>query len=83
MAGETIITVVGNLTADPELRYTQGGLAVANAGDGHRWRALAEDDEPATGLVHAAEVGIGGDEHPKRRVEHRVDGKRSLGETQR
>jgi len=30
MAGETIITVVGNLTADPELRYTQGGLAVAN-----------------------------------------------------
>lgn len=30
MAGETILTVVGNLTADPELRYTQGGLPVAN-----------------------------------------------------
>jgi single-strand DNA-binding protein len=30
MAGETVITVVGNLTADPELRYTQNGLAVAN-----------------------------------------------------
>ncbi|WP_030147706.1 single-stranded DNA-binding protein [Mycetocola saprophilus] len=30
MAGETIITVVGNLTSDPELRYTQSGLAVAN-----------------------------------------------------
>ena len=30
MAGETIINVVGNLTADPELRYTQSGLAVAN-----------------------------------------------------
>jgi single-strand DNA-binding protein len=30
MSGETIITVVGNLTADPELRYTQSGLAVAN-----------------------------------------------------
>ena len=30
MAGETTITVVGNLTADPELRYTQNGLAVAN-----------------------------------------------------
>ena len=30
MAGETIITVVSNLTADPELRYTQSGLAVAN-----------------------------------------------------
>lgn len=30
MAGETIITVVGNLTADPELRYTPNGLPVAN-----------------------------------------------------
>ena len=30
MAGETIITVVGNLTSDPELRFTQNGLAVAN-----------------------------------------------------
>ncbi len=28
--GETITTVVGNLPADPELRYTQNGLAVAN-----------------------------------------------------
>ncbi|WP_156760007.1 single-stranded DNA-binding protein [Microbacterium karelineae] len=30
MAGETIITVVGNLTADPELRYTQSGIPVVN-----------------------------------------------------
>jgi single-strand DNA-binding protein len=30
MSNETIITVVGNLTADPELRYTTSGLAVAN-----------------------------------------------------
>lgn len=30
MAGETIITVVGNLTADPELRYTQNGVPVVN-----------------------------------------------------
>ena len=30
MAGETVITVVGNLTADPELRFTQSGFAVAN-----------------------------------------------------
>jgi single-strand DNA-binding protein len=30
MVGETKITVVGNLTADPELRYTQNGLPVAN-----------------------------------------------------
>jgi single-strand DNA-binding protein len=30
MAGETLITVVGNLTADPELRFTPSGAAVAN-----------------------------------------------------
>ena len=30
MAGEAFITLVGNLTSDPELRYTQNGLAVAN-----------------------------------------------------
>ena len=30
MAGETIITVVGNLTADAELRFTPSGAAVAN-----------------------------------------------------
>lgn len=29
MAGDTFITVVGNLTADPELRYTTNGVAVA------------------------------------------------------
>ena len=30
MAGETPITVIGNLTADPELRFTPNGAAVAN-----------------------------------------------------
>ncbi|MDR1767450.1 MAG: single-stranded DNA-binding protein [Propionibacteriaceae bacterium] len=30
MAGETQITVVGNLTADPELRFTPSGAPVAN-----------------------------------------------------
>ncbi|WP_190264854.1 single-stranded DNA-binding protein [Glutamicibacter nicotianae] len=30
MAGETLITVVGNLTADPEMRFTANGAAVAN-----------------------------------------------------
>ncbi|MEB4614873.1 single-stranded DNA-binding protein, partial [Leucobacter sp. M11] len=29
MAGETVITVVGNLTADPELRFTNSGVALA------------------------------------------------------
>ena len=30
MAGETVITVIGNLTADPELRFTPAGHAVAS-----------------------------------------------------
>ncbi|WP_333619789.1 single-stranded DNA-binding protein [Dietzia sp.] len=30
MAGETVITVVGNMVADPELRFTPSGAAVAN-----------------------------------------------------
>jgi single-strand DNA-binding protein len=30
MAGDTTITVVGNLTADPELRFTSSGAAVAS-----------------------------------------------------
>jgi single-strand DNA-binding protein len=30
MAGETTITIIGNLTNDPELRFTPSGAAVAN-----------------------------------------------------
>lgn len=30
MAGETLLTVVGNLTSDPELRFTPSGAGVAN-----------------------------------------------------
>jgi single-strand DNA-binding protein len=30
VAGDTTITVIGNLTADPELRFTPSGAAVAN-----------------------------------------------------
>ena len=30
MAGDTLITLIGNLTADPELRFTPSGAAVAN-----------------------------------------------------
>jgi single-strand DNA-binding protein len=30
VAGDTVITVVGNLTADPELKFTPSGAAVAN-----------------------------------------------------
>jgi single-strand DNA-binding protein len=30
MAGEPVVTIVGNLTADPELRYISSGVAVAS-----------------------------------------------------
>jgi single-strand DNA-binding protein len=30
MAGETVMTIVGNLTDDPELRFTPGGVAVCS-----------------------------------------------------
>lgn len=30
MSGETVITIVGNLTSDPELRFTPSGAAVAD-----------------------------------------------------
>jgi single-strand DNA-binding protein len=30
MAGETLVTVVGNLTADPELRHTASGMPVTS-----------------------------------------------------
>lgn len=30
MAGETTITIIGNLTDDPELKFTSSGIAVAN-----------------------------------------------------
>jgi len=30
MAGDTTVTVIGNLTADPELRFTPSGAAVAS-----------------------------------------------------
>lgn len=44
MAGETNITIVGNLVADPELRFTPAGAAVANfrvASTPRRWDANA------------------------------------------
>lgn len=32
MAGDTVITVIGNLTSDPELRFTPSGQATASFG---------------------------------------------------
>ncbi len=32
MGFDNTVTVVGNVTRDPELRFTQGGMAVTNFG---------------------------------------------------
>ena len=42
MAGETIITVVGNLTADPEIRTVGNGSSVASFTIASTWRDMAE-----------------------------------------
>ena len=59
MAGETVITVVGNLTSDPELRYTQNGLAVANftiASTPRRFDRAANDWKDGEALFLRASV---------------------------
>jgi single-strand DNA-binding protein len=43
MAFDNTITVVGNVTRDPELRFTQGGMAVANFGIA--WNRRKQDGE--------------------------------------
>jgi len=52
MSGETTLTVIGNLTADPELRFTPSGVAVASftvASTPRRYNAQSaqwEDGDP-------------------------------------
>lgn len=53
MSGETHLTVVGRLTADPELRFTPSGVAVVNltiASNARTFDKAANEwrDEPAT-----------------------------------
>ncbi|MDE0067601.1 MAG: single-stranded DNA-binding protein [Acidimicrobiaceae bacterium] len=43
MAFDNTVTVVGNVTRDPELRFTQGGMAVANFGVA--WNKKRNDGE--------------------------------------
>lgn len=43
MGFDNTVTVVGNLTRDPELRFTQGGMAVANFGVA--WNKKRNDGE--------------------------------------
>ncbi|AEH11003.1 MULTISPECIES: single-stranded DNA-binding protein [Protofrankia] len=40
MAGETVLTIIGNLTGDPELRFTPNGVAVASFSVASTPRAL-------------------------------------------
>jgi len=40
MAGEVSVTIIGNLADDPELRYTQGGVAVVSVRVGSTPRTL-------------------------------------------
>ena len=45
MGFDNTVTVVGNVTRDPELRFTQGGMAVANFGLAWNKRKQDGDDE--------------------------------------
>lgn len=45
MAFDNTVTVVGNVTRDPELRFTQGGMAVASFGVAWNKRRQDGDDE--------------------------------------
>ena len=53
MAGETIITVVGNLTADPELRTTGNGASVASFTIASTARTYNRNTELLCSLLHA------------------------------
>lgn len=49
MAGETVITIVGNLTADPELRTTRNGGTVANFSIAATPRVYNQPGQPVGG----------------------------------
>ena len=52
MAFDNTITVVGNVTRDPELRFTQGGMAVANFGIA--WNKKKADGEEAVSFFNVS-----------------------------
>lgn len=45
MAFDNTVVISGNLTADPELRFTQGGMAVANVGIAYNHRVKEGSEE--------------------------------------
>ena len=54
MAGETLITVVGNLVADPELRWTANGAAVVPPKSGLTFASLTVTSSATFGLSAGA-----------------------------
>jgi single-strand DNA-binding protein len=52
MGFDNTVTVVGNVTRDPELRFTQGGMAVANFG--LAWNKRRKDGEEETSFFDVA-----------------------------
>ena len=61
MAGDTVITIIGNLTADPEMRFTPSGNAVASftitstpRSFDRRRRGVEGRGDPVHALLHLA-----------------------------
>lgn len=60
MAGESALTIIGNLTADPELRTTGGGATVASftiASTPRNWNRQTNQFEDGQALFSAAPRG--------------------------
>ena len=62
MASYNKVILIGNLTRDPELRYTAKGMAIAKLGlaVGRKWRNEAgEMQEETTFVEHSDGCGVG------------------------
>ena len=72
MAGDTVITVVGNLTDDPELRFTPSGAAVANVPVASTPRMFDQADERVEGRRGAVPAlhRLAAGRRERRRVAH-------------
>ncbi len=59
MSGETVVNISGNLTADPELRFTPSGAAVANFTVASKAAAVQRPDQMGRRRrpVHAVAFG--------------------------
>ena len=57
--GETVITIVGNITADPELRTTGQGAQVASFTIANTARVIQQADRPVRGWAGAVHALLG------------------------